>query len=563
MKIAMTVVTRRLTLGLLPALVLAGCAHQPPQSMKHMDEVDETTTKDVADRASAESKKMFETMDRLSEKIEKRSKEEKLEAVEPTYDPLEAETISLSLSDASISDALRALAEESSLNLIIDPEVTRLENRATLSMKDVSVREALDSILDVYDVHGYQSGSTLRVSMMEEKSFALDFLNNMVEMDSTSGGNVFGSGGSVGGEGGGSNALQGDLSLTTRSGSSENPYKAVANQVRAIAGEAMERQGEDEEDVRRREGSRDVIVSVDEVSSSLYVKARPAVIDAIDDYMSRVKQTVGRQVYIEAQLIDVRLSDGYKFGVDWTLLREHLGGVVSNAATSLSAPQMVLPNAGGQLPDAEIDMGSQNLISGDEGKGLGVAYRDNNFGAVIQALDAFGNVSVLSNPQIMARNGSPALLSVGETSRFVSSASSTQTAPGGGATTTTADVETDSVFSGVMVGVVPYVHEDGNIELLVRPMQTEVDEASLELVNVGGDSRVSLPQVNLKGLTTTMRLRDGEVALIGGLIDQSSSKDDEGVPGLSSVPGFGRLFGTRQSLTQTRELVIVLRARVI
>ncbi|WP_169509131.1 pilus (MSHA type) biogenesis protein MshL [Arhodomonas aquaeolei] len=527
-----------------------------------MDKVDTKTTRKVASRTAKQSRKLQEAMDRLREKVEKRSEEPAIEPVEPKFDPLEAETVSLSLSGARIGEALRALSANSSLNLIIDPRVVELDQRATLSLREVSVREAIENILDIYNVHGEVQGKTLRVSLMQEKLYSLDFLDTASSLQMSDGGNVFGAGASATGDGGGgSGALQGHLTLKASGGVTESPYQVVEGSVRNILGNEQGSGGDDEEQ-RQRTGSQRSTVSVDEVSGSLYVKGRPEKIHAVDRYITQLKDTVGRQVFIEAQLIDVRLSDGFKFGIDWTVLRDNFGGVITGAATQLGGTTANLPNAGGALPGTSLTIPQRNVTDGN-GKSLGVAYRDGNFGAILQALDSFGSVSVLSNPNILARNGTPAMLSVGTTSRFVSSSSVTETAPGGGATTTTSDVETDSVFSGVMVGVVPYVRDNGSVELLVRPMQTEVDEQSLQLVDVGGETRVSLPEVNLKGLTTTLRLNDGDVALIGGLIDQTSSKSDEGVPGVSSVPLVGRLFGTRERLTETRELVVALRVHVL
>ncbi|MCS4504256.1 hypothetical protein KBTX_00480 [wastewater metagenome] len=562
MSIAGKSATRSVLLAAAAAVLLAGCAQQPTRSLQNMDKVDTKTTRKVASRTAKQSRKLQEAMDRLREKVEKRSEEPAIEPVEPKFDPLEAETVSLSLSGARIGEALRALSANSSLNLIIDPRVVELDQRATLSLREVSVREAIENILDIYNVHGEVQGKTLRVSLMQEKLYSLDFLDTASSLQMSDGGNVFGAGASATGDGGGgSGALQGHLTLKASGGVTESPYQVVEGSVRNILGNEQGSGGDDEEQ-RQRTGSQRSTVSVDEVSGSLYVKGRPEKIHAVDRYITQLKDTVGRQVFIEAQLIDVRLSDGFKFGIDWTVLRDNFGGVITGAATQLGGTTANLPNAGGALPGTSLTIPQRNVTDGN-GKSLGVAYRDGNFGAILQALDSFGSVSVLSNPNILARNGTPAMLSVGTTSRFVSSSSVTETAPGGGATTTTSDVETDSVFSGVMVGVVPYVRDNGSVELLVRPMQTEVDEQSLQLVDVGGETRVSLPEVNLKGLTTTLRLNDGDVALIGGLIDQTSSKSDEGVPGVSSVPLVGRLFGTRERLTETRELVVALRVHVL
>ncbi|WP_435101173.1 pilus (MSHA type) biogenesis protein MshL [Arhodomonas sp. AD133] len=557
----MSFTDKRATAAALSAsvLLLAGCATQPPRSLDNLDGVDDTAPRELASRVAAESHKLTGTMDALSDKLEQRSEPPELEPVAPRFDPLEAETVSLTLSGARIDQALQALGASSSLNLLIDPRVVALTQRATLSLEDVSVREAIDHILALYNVHGERKGNTLRVSLTREKVYALDFLNSASGLQLRAGGNVFGAA-APGGEGGGSNALRGDVSLTAKGGVESDPYALVEENLRAMLLDEDDAATDEEE--RAREGSRKTVVSVDRVAGTLYVKGRPDKVKAASRYVARLEKTLSRQVFIEAQLIDVRLSDGFEFGIDWTVLRDNFGGVVTSAATSLSGAELTLPNDGGALPGSILRIPERSLTDSN-GKGLGVAYRDGNFGAVLQALDSFGNVSVLSNPNILARNGTPAMLSVGTTSRFVSSSSVTETAPGGGASTTTADVETDTVFSGVMVGVVPFIRDNGSVELLIRPIQTEVDERSLRLVDVGGETRVSLPSVNLKGLTTTLRLNDGDLALIGGLIDQSANKSDEGVPGLSSLPLVGRLFGQRRQLSATRELVIALRVRVL
>ena len=203
------------------------------------------------------------------------------------------------------------------------------------------------------------------------------------------------------------------------------------------------------------------------------------------------------------------------------------------------------------------------LIGSVAGPALGVSYQGSNYGVVINALRSFGNLKVLSNPNVQVRNGTPALLSVGTSSRYVSQSASTQTVPGGGASTTSSSVQTDTVFSGVMVGVLPMVRDDGRIELLLNPMQSDVDPSSLQLVSVGGDNLVSLPKVSYKGLTTTLNVGDGDVVVVGGLIDQRSSSNDRGAPGVSDVPLLGKMFGNENKVHGSRELVIVLRVRVL
>jgi len=97
----------------------------------------------------------------------------------------------------------------------------------------------------------------------------------------------------------------------------------------------------------------------------------------------------------------------------------------------------------------------------------------------------------------------------------------------------------------------------------VHPMQTEVEPSSLALQEFPNGNAVTLPIINVKGITTTLNLKDGDTVMLGGLIDQNSSMTDNGIPGLSDVPGLGKLFGSRGKTHKTRELVLVLRVKVI
>jgi general secretion pathway protein D len=72
-----------------------------------------------------------------------------------------------------------------------------------------------------------------------------------------------------------------------------------------------------------------------------------------------------------------------------------------------------------------------------------------------------------------------------------------------------------------------------------------------------------LPQVSYKGLTTTLNVADGDVVVVGGLIDQRTSGNDRGAPGVSDVPLLGKLFGNEKKTHSSRELVIVMRVHVL
>lgn len=585
------------------ALVLSGCASPTPRSAASLPAVDTVASDQMRENAVKESQRLLAHQEALLAEMNKAAAAPVIAPVAPVFDPLEGKLINVAMSKASISQILGAFADAGNLNLIVDPNVLKGGQLADMHLRHVTLREGFNEVLRTYDVSGEFRGNTLRVNLLEEKFFALNFLNAKTSIQMGSGGNVFGGGTSGGGSsGGGSNsggsntgAQQGSLTLAGSGGSSTDPYQDVEGALKAILGDnAQSRAAQQAQSMQQMQpgpviapgassawvgagqggnGMQQALLAdspmgedsgftLNRMTGTLYVKARPSKMRAVEKMLAQVHKVLGKQVYVEAQLIDVQLADNFEFGVDWTTLRSRLAAGYGSSPMQLGGSTGTLPNADTGYLGRAISIPAA-IIGSVAGPALGTSYQGSNYGIVINALRSFGNLKVLSNPNVQVRNGTPALLSVGTSSRYVSQSSSTQTAPGGGASTTSSSVQTDTVFSGVMVGVLPMVREDGRIELLINPMQSDVDPASLQLVSVGGDNLVSLPKVSYKGLTTTLNVGDGDVVVVGGLIDQRTSNNDRGAPGLSDVPVFGKLFGNENKVHGSRELVIVLRARVL
>ena len=548
---------------MLIATVLAGCTAPPPQSAKNLSDPDLASVQRMQDIATAESRKLLQKQEELLAEMRKTSVAKSLEPAAPTYDSLEGKTISVAISNGTISQILTAFADTAKVNLIVEPAVVQQGARTDMFLKDVSLREAFNELLKSYDVSGEIRNQTMRIKLHEEKFFALNFLNINTQMALNSGGNVFGSN-----NGAQSSAIAGSLALSASAGTRSDPYAEIENNLRAILGEPPTEDktptGKDlTNPAQVRQPNQQQAFTLNRTSGTLFVKARPSQMRAVERLLQKTQDMLTKQVYIEAQLIDVQLGDGYQFGVDWSVLRSRLAVNFGSEALGLIGGTGVLPNGGGTNPPSSVVIPSR-LIGPPAGQtGGGLAYQDRNGTFVINALRSFGTLRVLSNPNIQVRNNTPAMLTVGTSERYVSKSSSAQNNIGGGSSTTSSEVQTDAVFSGVMVGVLPMMREDGRIELLINPVQSEVDPQSLQLVNVNESNRVSLPKVAYKGLTTTLNVNDGDVIVVGGLIDQKHSTSSSGLPYLSDIPILGKLASQDGSTGSARELIIVLRVRLL
>lgn len=564
---------KRMVLRRWPALcllsavsLLAGCASQgATRSLSSLPPVEHETLDRVRENLVAESKKLAWAQESLRQGLTTSSPVVSLPQIPPALDPLESKTINISMSGASVNQLLVALADQAGLNLIVDPAVLALDKRADMHLKKITLREAFSEMMRSFDLLGEIRGNTLRVSLMEERIFALDLLNTNMALDVSSGGNVFGANSSSGSGGSGgsgsSNALRGNVTLSGTNGNKTDPYEQVEQGIKRILGEndgSKKTQSQDDEKTDKPITT----YSLNRTSGSLFVRARPSQIGSIAKMLDQTQKILRRQVQIEAQLIDVQLNDNFSMGVDWNVLRTYAASGFGVNPTTLDGMAGVIGIGQGGLPPRTLSIPA-SLMGSQAGPSFGLAYQGGSFGIIMSALRSFGNLKVLSNPSVQVRNGTPALLSVGTSSRYVSKSSVTMNTPGGGASVTSADVQTDSVFSGVMVGVLPFVRDDGRIELMVHPMQTDVDAKSMQLLDVGNGNRITLPVVNYKGMTTTLNVSDGDTVMIGGLIDQRTSESDQGMPGASDIPVFGTLFSNRHNGQASREFVMVLRVKVL
>ncbi len=571
--------TVRTLASALGALTLAACANMPPRSVQDIAPTEYKALERSGAAIAEESAKLASQQDRRREQIERSFQQpaEVVAPVAPAYDPLENTVVSISMFNADVGQLLWALADELKMNLIVDPQVLEQRQRTSLHLRSVSAREVYNHILDAFDLHGEIRGGALVVGQMRERIFNVDLLNSSTSFDLSTGGDVFGAG--MQSAGGGGQSLRGTLTMTGSVGKDNDPYKQLDAALKVILGTeqnaAAAARGPDDPPPPAQ--SR---YSLDPGSGTLYVRARPSQVRAVEDLIGHTTQKMRRQVLVEAQILDVSLNDNFQFGVDWNLLRNRVAGIYGDSpATIVPAPgtpgnpDLGIPENPNLLPyqrygrygDQARNIVFPNQTLGSSiGRGLGVSYLTDTFSAALNALRTFGNVKVLSNPSVRVRNGSPAYLSVGSNIRYVTKSTSNFSNTGGGsAYNQSTDIQTDSLFSGVVIGVAPIVHENGGVELLVHPMQTEVEPGSLALREFPNGNAVTLPVINVKGITTTLNLRDGDTVLLGGLIDQKASLSDSGIPGLSDVPAFGKLFGTRGKQHATRELVLVLRVKVI
>ncbi len=194
---------------------------------------------------------------------------------------------------------------------------------------------------------------------------------------------------------------------------------------------------------------------------------------------------------------------------------------------------------------------------------LGLAFTTNSFNGLLAFLETQGTVHVLSSPRVAALNNQKALLRVGTDDFYITNISTTTTASASGSVTTPT-ITVQPFFSGIALDVTPQIDEDGMVTMHVRPSVSEVSERS-RVVNLGNLGNFTLPLAssNVNETDTVVRVQDGFIVAIGGLMKQRQVDDKAQLPGAGDLPLAGHLFKRTNRALEKRELVFLIKPTVI
>ena len=194
---------------------------------------------------------------------------------------------------------------------------------------------------------------------------------------------------------------------------------------------------------------------------------------------------------------------------------------------------------------------------------FGLAFQTSNFAALLNFLESQGTVHVLSSPRIATLNNQKAVIKVGTDEFFVTNVSTTTTTSGIG-NTVSPTITVQPFFSGIALDVTPQISDDDQITLHIHPSVSLVTDKTKTL-NLGTLGIITLPLAssNINESDTIVRVQDGTIAAIGGLMKQSQAAGNSGLPGTTDSPILGNIFGSRNRQLNKSELVILLKTTII
>lgn len=445
--------------------------------------------------------------------------------------------------NASATNFFMGLVRDDDVNIVVHPDV---KGSISIHLKQVSLDQALRAVCDVYnfDFVKEKYGYKILPRTIQTKLFKLDYLN--VSRDGKSNTRVSNgqvSNPSSGNTGGNTNSSsnnqqsQNGASATqitnseVETTSKSDFWETIEESVMAIIGEAP--------------GKR-VVVSPQ--VGLILVEAYSSELRSVEQFLTSAENALLKQVVIEAKILEVALNENFQAGIQWDTFEQGFGGQL-------------------ELNDSRVGAGFQSgdiskLVSSAIGGVFSVGLNFTDFSSIIEVLQSQGDVQVLSSPRISTVNNQKAVIKVGSEEYFVTNISN-DTNQGATGSTTTTDVTISPFFSGIALDVTPHISNEDTITLHIHPTITTVTDKIKEVGFADAPLILPLAFKTVRESDSIVKAQDGQVVVLGGLIQNQVDNKRADIPWLYKIPFLGFLFSQRQEVMVKSELVILLRPKVI
>ena len=547
----------------------------------------------------------------------------------PTLPALElsegAETFSVVVTKVDVQELLFALARDAGVDMDID---SRVGGIVSISAIDETLDSILERIAIQIDIRVETHGDSITVLPDEPffKQYVLDYVN--LERTGSSSASIQGN--LAGGAGGTSSA--------SVSNTGDNNFWAALEDSLDELLDVEITEGEDSSDERVSAGEeRETRLDAEESTYTIHRPTGVILVYAngkqhkqVQELLDRIGEIAGRQVLLEATVVEVVLNNRYQQGIDWSYLNKKFGitqspggGALSQLpgpigtivgqvlqtqsrtfsfdesvegaqdAARLAAAEYAAGGRGEDVADIEnVEVGdttvgyavTREVFADSTNQGargpfntgtlipnrapennfLTATFRSGDLTAAVDLLERFGDAKVISSPRVSTLNNQPALLQVVDNEIFFRVEVNEETDEETNQVTREFTVEEETIAIGFSMNVMPQISRDGIVMLNLKPSVTRVIGRAIA-PNPSGVNGVqtTIPIVRVRELESVMALRDGEVAVLGGLLEDRTADDNRNIPGLGKLPGIGALFEHKNEATFKSEWVVFIRAKII
>ena len=501
-------------------------------------------------------------------------------------------------SSLTIGDMVDNLADTCGLSVIVKDEAAKMRMNKKLyyvKLKNATMRTFLNTVLKDNDLFYSIEGNKLTISYLITKTFRVHYISGNRVGKSNAGVTIAG-GGSNSDSTSASGSSSSNTSTTTMGGGSSSTtgisiesndefvfWKNIGTEVQRIlvsAGDGSTHYAKTSDkswvgpDGQVWEYN-PIAPIVNPEAGMITVTGTPAQVEKVAKYIDTLTTQIKKQVLIDVRIMSVNFDDSRTTGIDWsqiyniqnvgvTTLGYGLNNIAAGKYTS-AVTGFTEFTPGNNVRDVWYETDSsgtttrktESYVRGsDYGGGL-IATGSVEVNDIIKFLSTQGNVKNISSPRVMTLNNQPALISVGKELFYKITTAST-TASGGGSTS--AQGETiNSVFAGILLDITPEIDDNGMITLKINPSISD----TITTTTSSDGKRTMPPDLVRRQMASVIKVKNGEHAILGGLISSKEGIESNKVPILGDIPILSYAFKRDKNIKTTEELVLIITPHIV
>ncbi len=474
-------------------------------------------------------------------------------------------------SKLTVGDVIDNLADTCGLTVLVKDDAAKKRMNKKLyyvKLKNSTLKGFLNIILKENDLHYTLNGNVLKISYLITRTFRVHYISGqrtgkssanvtIANSTDTSGGGLgAGSGGGTGSSGGGSASKTG---ISIESNDEFKFWKTVESEVQRIligAGDGSTHYAKTGEGWTGPDGQvweyNPLAPIVNPEAGMITVTGTGRQIKRVARYLHTLTQQIKQQVLIDVRILAVQFDDSRTTGVDWSQLYALQNFTINSLAMSQKNIATYTFDAIDGITDATYAPGT----SPNSAKVVNITGNA-KVSEVVKFLNTQGDVKAISSPRVMTMNNQPALISVGK-ELFYKIKSSSTASSGGGAVAAEGEV-VDSVFAGILLDITPEIDAHGSITLKINPSVSD----TVNNVESDGTTRDIPPDLIRRQIASVVKLKDGQHAILGGLIISKTGTKLNKVPLLGDIPLLEYAFKHEEKINTVEELVFIITPHII
>ena len=469
-------------------------------------------------------------------------------------------------SKLTIGDVVENLADTCGLTVVVKDEAAKKRMNKKLyyvKLKNSTFKGFLNTILKDNDLYYTLSGNKLKISYLITRTFRIHYISGQrvgksnAHVTIANSSNSANSNGGGGGDSGATGPSKTGISI--ESNDEFKFWKTVELEVQRILIGASDGSTHYTKTGNTWTGPDGQVWEYNPLSPIVNAEAGMVTVTGTDRQINRVSRYINTlskqiksQVLIDVRILAVVFDDSTTTGVDWSQLYALQNFTINSLAMSQSNVESFTFDSLSGITDAAFLEGARPSnaqvvnITGSA-----------TINEIVKFLSTQGDVKAISSPRVMTLNNQPALISVGR-ELFYKIKSANTASSGGGAVAAEGEL-VDSVFAGILLDITPEIGTNGMITLKINPSISE----TVNDISNDGAVRTIPPDLIRRQIASVIKVRDGQHAILGGLISTRSGVKVSKVPLLGDLPLFGYAFKREEKINKVEELVMIITPHIV